>query len=181
MKTFCSRIKSRPRNEYHRPNLPNRWIVISLIVVPGVFCFALLFLSGLLPITQAGQGDLDPSFGNGGRVVTDFNNGSTDYLGRIAVQPDGKIVAVGSSNNKFALLRYNSDGTLDPSFGIGGKVTTTIANVNESASGLVLLPDGKIMISGSIALPAYDDTSFALLRYNANGSFDTTFGNGGIV
>lgn len=132
-------------------------------------------------ITYAADGDLDPSFGNGGKVITDFNN-SVDYLNRIAVQPDGKIVAVGNTypSPRGALARYNPDGTLDTTFGNGGKVIT-VASVRESASGLLLLPDGKIVISGSIDLPSTQDTSFALLRYNSDGSLDTTFGNGGTV
>jgi len=132
-------------------------------------------------MARATDGDLDPTFGTGGKVVTDF--GSTDWLSAIAVQPDGKIVAIGDvhPSGKFALARYNSDGSLDATFGNGGKVITVIANVQEFASGLLILPNGKIMISGTIALPSSSDSSFALLRYNSDGSLDTTFGNSGIV
>src|ERR1051325_1525148 len=113
----------------------------SNLAVPAIF----LFLS-IGPIAQATDGDLDPTFGTGGKVVTDFNS-SSDWLSRIAVQPDGKIVAIGDTHpsNKFALARYNSNGTLDTTFGNGGKVVTVIANVRESAAGLLLLPNGKIM------------------------------------
>ena len=116
----------------------------------------------------AADGDLDPTFGTGGKVVTDFNN-SNDWLSRIAVQPDGKIVAIGDTHpsHKGALARYNPDGTLDATFGNGGKVIT-VANVRESAAGLLILPDGKILISGSIDLPSSYDTSFALLRFNSD-------------
>ena len=136
---------------------------------------------GVWQTAQATDGDLDPTFGNGGKVVTDFNN-STDWLSRIAVQPDGKIVAIGDTHpsHRGALARYNPDGTLDATFGNGGKVIT-VATVRESAAGLLILPDGKIMISGSISLPSEFDTSFALLRFNSDGSVDSTFGNGGIV
>src|SRR3954463_6884040 len=140
----------------------------------------LMFLSSGL-VAVAAEGDLDPSFGAGGKVVTDFNN-STDWLSRIGVQSDGKIVAIGvpPPSHKGALARYNPDGTLDATFGNGGKVIT-VANVRESAAGLLILPDGKIMISGSIDLPSSQDTSFALLRYDSDGSIDPTFGNGGTV
>jgi uncharacterized delta-60 repeat protein len=146
---------------------------------------ALFFLLASLQIALAADGDLDLTFGIGGKVVTDFNN-STDWMSRIAVQPDGKIVAIGESSApsdfpKFALARYNPDGSLDATFGNGGKVITVIAEVREYAHGLVLLPDGKIMISGSIDQPTQSDTSFALLRYNSDGSLDTTFGQGGLV
>jgi uncharacterized delta-60 repeat protein len=141
----------------------------------------LLLFSGSWRTAQAADGNLDPTFGNGGTVVTDFNS-STDWLSRIAVQPDGKIVAIGDTHpsHKGALARYNPDGTLDATFGNGGKVVT-VANVRESANGLLILPDGKILISGSIELPSSYDTSFALLRFNSDGSVDSSFGNGGIV
>ncbi|MDQ6656227.1 MAG: dockerin type I domain-containing protein [Verrucomicrobiota bacterium] len=138
-------------------------------------------LAALAYPAPAADGDLDPTFGTGGKVVTDFNN-STDWLSRVAVQPDGKIIAIGDTHpsHKGALIRYNPDGTLDATFGSGGKVITP-ASVRESAAGLLLLPDGKIMTSGSIDLPSMQDTSFALVRFNADGSIDPTFGNGGIV
>jgi uncharacterized delta-60 repeat protein len=149
----------------------------------GLVCFAamLLLFPGSWRTAQAADGDLDPTFGNGGTVVTDFNN-STDWLSRIAVQPDGKIVALGDTHpsHRGALSRYNPDGTLDSTFGNGGKVIT-VANVRESTHGLLILPDGKIMISGSISLPNETDTSFVLLRFNSDGSVDSTFGNGGTV
>src|ERR1043165_8044635 len=99
------------------------------------FVAMLLLLFGSWRMAQAADGDLDPTFGTGGKVVTDFNS-SSDWLSRIAVQPDGKIVAIGDAHpsNKFALARYNSNGTLDTTFGNGGKVVTVIANVRESAA-----------------------------------------------
>ena len=145
------------------------------------FMVMLLSLAGSWRMVQAADGDLDATFGNGGKVVTDFNN-STDWLSRIAVQPDGKIVAIGDTHpsHRGALARYNPGGTLDPTFGNGGKVIT-VANVRESAAGLLILPDGKIMTCGSIDLPNSQDTSFVLLRFNSDGSVDPTFGNGGTV
>jgi uncharacterized delta-60 repeat protein len=144
---------------------------------------SVLLFSATGQMARAADGDLDPTFGNGGKVVTDFSS-STDWLSLIAVQPDGKIVAAGVSNpgHKYALARYNPDGTLDTTFGNGGKVTTVLPNnVQGGADGLLLLPGGKIMICGSINLPSSSDSSFALLRYNSDGSLDSTFGNGGVV
>jgi uncharacterized delta-60 repeat protein len=140
-----------------------------------------LLLAASAQLASAADGDLDPTFGNGGKVVTDFNN-SNDWLSRIAVQPDGKIVAIGDTHpsHRGALARYNPDGTLDATFGNGGRVIT-VATVRESAAGLLILPDGKIMISGSISLPSEFNSSFALLRFNSDGSVDSTFGNGGTV
>jgi uncharacterized delta-60 repeat protein len=145
------------------------------------FLAMLLLLSGNWRTALAADGDLDPTFGNGGKVVTDFTS-STDWMSRIALQPDGKIVATGDTHpsHRGALARYNPDGTLDATFGNGGKVIT-VANVRESAAGLLILPDGKIMTCGSIDLPNSQDTSFVLLRFNSDGSVDPTFGNGGTV
>lgn len=175
---------SRLRDFLPHANSSTRRLDQSLKVVL-VIIFAAVFVLWGERRAQAADGDLDPTFGSGGKVITDFNN-TEDQLYRIAIQPDGKIVAIGSTrtsseSSKYALARYNPDGTLDATFGIGGKVKTVIANVLESATGLIILPNGKIMIAGSIAQPAASDSSFALLRYNANGSLDTTFGNGGIV
>ena len=91
----------------------------SVIVLLGI-----LLAGGLQ--AWAADGDLDLSFGSGGKVVTDFN-ANNDWLSKISVQPDGKIVAVGDVHpgGKFALARYNPDGTLDATFGNGGKVITT--------------------------------------------------------
>jgi len=130
----------------------------------------------------AAAGDPDPTFGTGGFVTTDFNNGN-DWMGKVAVQKDGKIVAIGESFSpgKFALARYNSDGSLDTTFGNGGKVITVIANVREAAFGLLLLPNSKILISGTIDLPTSTNRSWAILRYNPDGSLDSTFGSNGIT
>ena len=164
--SFSKRQRSRT-GEFRR-----EWLLVGA---------ALFFLLASWRMAQAADGDLDPTFGNGGKVVTDFNN-STDWLSRIAVQPDGKIVAIGDTfpSRRGALARYNPDGTLDATFGNGDKVIT-VASVRETASGLLLLPDGKIMISGTISVPTEFDTSFLLLRFNSDGSVDPTFGNGGTV
>ena len=87
-----------------------------------------LFVS--VQIMKAADGDLDPTFGTGGKVLTDLSH-STDWANAVAIQPDGKIVVVGTtykqndySDEDFAVARYNADGTLDTSFGQGGKVRT---------------------------------------------------------
>src|SRR2546423_636525 len=141
-----------------------------------VFAAAIMFLFlGSQQITRAADGDLDPSFGSGGKVITDFNN-STDYLNRIAVQPDGKIVAIGDTHpsHKGALARYNPDGTLDATFGNGGTVVNDFGQGLESyAIQLIIQPDGKLIIAGE---SSYE---FLVARYNPNGTLDSTFGFGG--
>jgi uncharacterized delta-60 repeat protein len=118
------------------------------------------------------DGSLDTSFGSSGQVTTDF--GTTDLASGVALQADGKIVVAGSSGGNFALARYHADGSLDSSFGSGGKVTTS----SGSAAVVALQTDGKILVAGR-SVGAGDD--FALLRYNADGSLDSSFGSGGKV
>ena len=114
----------------------------------------------------AADGALDPTFGIGGVVTTDF--GGNDYAFALALQPDGKIVTGGTTTTGFALARYNGNGSLDASFGQGGKVTTAASN---GATAVVLQPDGKIVAAGRDLL----------VRYNSNGSLDPSFGSGGRV
>ena len=90
--------------------------------------FAILFLIPGIPRSeQAAPGDLDFTFGTGGIVTTAIGT-AEDKVNSLAIQPDGKLVAAGYSyngvQNKFALVRYNTDGSLDSSFGSGGIVTT---------------------------------------------------------
>ena len=130
----------------------------------------------------AADGALDPSFGTGGKVMTAIG-ASIDYAYSVAVQPDGKIVAAGytfnGANNDFALVRYNANGSLDSTFGVGGRVTTAIGTSDDYVYAVAVEPDGKIAAAGS----SYNglDFDFALARYNANGSLDGTFGTGGTV
>jgi uncharacterized delta-60 repeat protein len=137
---------------------------------------------GKAPVLAA-DGDLDTTFGNGGRVITDVSG--NDNLTDIALAPDGKIVAVGltfagTSSPRIAVVRYNSNGTLDTTFGTGGKVITQIS-FGAVANAVVVQPDGKVLVGGHVYVPSSVDTSFVLLRYNTDGSLDASFGSGGIV
>ncbi|HVF89842.1 MAG TPA: hypothetical protein VNH22_07235 [Blastocatellia bacterium] len=130
------------------------------------------------------DGSLDPSFGSGGKVVTDFF-GSVDFAFDALLQPDGKIVVAGQvltppSNVDFAVARYNSDGSLDLSFGIGGKATLDFSSGSEDVRAVMLQPDGKIVVAGFVDTGG-GNTDFALARFNADGSLDTSFGIGGKV
>jgi uncharacterized delta-60 repeat protein len=133
------------------------------------------------------DGDLDPTFGTDGKVLTDFDH-STDIAYAVAIQADGKLVVVGTtyrdndfSNEDFAVARYNPDGTLDKTFGAGGKVQTDFPGLAAVASSVVIQPDGKIVVAGG-AFPLFTFLGdFKVVRYNSNGSLDTSFGDGGIV
>ena len=137
----------------------------------------------------AQQGDVDQAFGNAGVMTSKVLQ--TNSTNGVAVQTDGKIVVVGGSytfipnatTEVAQVLRYNADGTLDATFDGDGIVTTAISGATLGNSSMfwdvVIQPDGKIVAAGSTSTGV--DQDFAVVRYNANGSLDTTFGTGGIV
>jgi uncharacterized delta-60 repeat protein len=128
-------------------------------------------------VAGAARGDLDPSFGSGGKVTTDF--GGYDVASAVAIQADGKVVAAGFTDANvgggvfdFALARYNTDGSLDPSFGSGGKLTTDFGSFNDGAEAIAIQSDGKIVAAGSTKVGDVlgRDYDFALARYRARPS-----------
>ena len=125
------------------------------------------------------NGSIDPSFGSLGKVATSVT-GSEDRARALAIQSDGKIVAVGSGSQTWALARFNSDGTFDNSFGSAGKVSTIFFGADDAAHAVVIQGDGKIVVAGRITTLT-SRQRFALVRYNADGSVDTSFGSGGKV
>ena len=130
------------------------------------------------------NGSLDTSFGNGGEVITDFGH-TYDYGRSVVVQADGKILMAGYSNAKgsnydFTVVRYNSDGSLDTSFGSGGKVFTPVGSRDDYAYAITLQKDNKILVAGT-ALGSDGTKDFALLRYNSDGSLDASFSADGKV
>ena len=107
------------------------------------------------------SGTLDTSFGTGGLVTTDFG-GNNDVANAITIQPDGKIVLAGysqnsSGNDSFALARYNVNGSLDTSFGTGGLVTSSFGDGHDQATGVAIDAAGGIIVSGSSYLDASAD------------------------
>ena len=147
-------------------------------------------------VRYAKDGSLDSTFGSAGKVTTDFTNAargvSLDKAYAMAIQSDGKIVAVGSAAGDvdFAVARYNTDGSLDTSFASGGKYTTYSLNSptyyfsGGSATGVALQADGKIVVVGYIynspqhlSSNQYD---FVVMRFNTSGTLDSSFGSGGV-
>ncbi len=124
------------------------------------------------------DGMFDTSFASIGWTATNFSTGNTCYAMRI--QDDGKIVAVGSSND-FFLTRYNIDGTIDTSFGTNGIVTTDIAGNSDSARSIIIQSDGKIVVAGSSVNSDGFTTSMVLARYHINGILDNSFGTNGVM
>jgi len=131
------------------------------------------------------DGNFDPSFAGTGKVFTPMAPlGKPAYANALLIQPDGKIVVAGSSessatNLDITLVRYNQDGNLDPNFGMGGKVVTSLSAGRDEAQDVIMQSDGKIVVGGKSFNGKYDD--FALVRYHSNGTLDNTFGINGVV
>src|SRR3990172_8506241 len=164
-------------NPYRKPGR----FFINTAVGGFVFVLSLAFAG----MSLAAPGDLDDTFGTGGKVTTDFNN-HTDSAYGLAIQSDGKIVAAGVSYyynyidyfGAFALARYNPDGSLDTTFGTEGKVLTDF-NVLPEFGALAIQPNGKIIVAGASFSPYTTGSDFALARFNPGGSPDGTVGTGG--
>ncbi|MEI7696295.1 MAG: delta-60 repeat domain-containing protein, partial [Chlorobium sp.] len=121
------------------------------------------------------NGTLDTSFNGGATVTTDF--GGDDMVSDVVMQSDGKILVVGYSlnrTNNISIARYNSDGSLDNTFSGDGKIMVDYGG-NEQGYAVTVDPDGKILVSG------HSDSNVVLLRYNADGTPDTTFSGDGLV
>lgn len=129
-------------------------------------------------------GGIDATFGTNGHIVIDVNGG-TDEAYDVAIQPDGKIVVVGYgdmgfSNNSYesVVYRFNTDGTPDNTFSFDGKVITTVSSDVDLFRKVLLQPDGKII---GIGFAFTTDLNGTLVRYNADGTLDNTFGTSGKV
>jgi uncharacterized delta-60 repeat protein len=125
-------------------------------------------------------GTLDTTFGGTGEVTTSFD-GYTERAYGVAIQADGRIVAAGYTyangvGYKFAVARYNSDGSLDNSFGISGRVTTSFGGSGAWADSVTLQADGRIVAAGYASDGG--GYKFALARYNSDGTLDTSLGTG---
>ena len=132
--------------------------------------------------------DLDPTFGDGGVVLTDFGE-SYDWAYALALRSDGTILVAGvsdaSGSKDFALARFGPNGTLDRNFGRGGLVTERVRSLTtDIVHGIAVQPDGKILVAGV----TYEDVltlrphgDFMLARYLPNGQTDLGFGLGGVI
>jgi uncharacterized delta-60 repeat protein len=120
---------------------------------------------------HAAPGDLDSSFGTGGKQTTDF--GDYDHGSAVAIQDDGKIVVAGRSGAGFRLARFRADGSLDPAFSADGMVTEPGGPF--SARFVAIQADGRIVVAGDSGM------DFALARYRTDGSLDPAFAGGSLT
>jgi uncharacterized delta-60 repeat protein len=144
--------------------------------------------SDVLLVRYLPDGRLDATFGVGGIVTTDFGAGEGGTA--LALQPDGKLVVAGvsgiSQSQNTILARYHPDGSLDESFGVGGKVSVNlgaignISNLQPSVAALLLQADGKLVVTGSWFNRVTPGNLF-VARFQADGTLDPTFGQAGAV
>jgi uncharacterized delta-60 repeat protein len=182
--------------------------VAGRVVTPGLTGHALVLqpdgmlvvgargTSGFMLVRYDSTGLIDPTFGTAGVAFTDFPDSVSTYssapvvLWGLALQPDGKLVAVGGGGTVIALARFEADGTLDATFGTGGHVTTDVdrGGYFPSSHGYAVLvqPDGKLAVAGVIKLVAATGDGFPsnvgialALRYDADGTLDTAFSSDG--
>ncbi len=128
------------------------------------------------------DGSLDTTFSGDGKLTTAIGSGD-DFGAEVIQQVDGKLVVAGSSHNgsddDFALVRYNSDGSLDTTFSGDGKLTTAIGSGYDSGGSVIQQADGKLVVAGRSYSGINYNYDFALVRYNSEGSLDTTFSGDG--
>ena len=143
-----------------------------------------------------GDGTFDSSFGDGGLITLAIPGSLTTEANAVAVQPDGKIVVVGTTQrqrsdvgadhcdfcSEAVIVRFTADGALDPAFGSGGTARVVAAlsgSLQAAGDDLSLLPSGKILVAAEPTRGA--EATFALARFNADGTLDSRFGSSGLV
>ncbi len=132
----------------------------------------------------AQPGTLDSDFSSDGKLTLAFNSSTNNIATCMVIQPNQKIIVAGTyfDGPKFnvAVARINEDGTLDGTFGTGGKFTTSYTLGDAKVNAMALQPDGKILLAGSwYGLLAQE--TFLIGRLNANGTPDSTFGSTGFI
>ncbi|MEO7210127.1 MAG: T9SS type A sorting domain-containing protein [Chitinophagaceae bacterium] len=146
----------------------------------------IIFVSGANVLDRFNpDGTYDQSFGKHGRTTLYFRGKFFTSNNRFILQPDGKIVGIGEyypeGDKVFSgVFRCNPDGSIDSSFGVNGLDSVEIENQAYS-SGIILQPDGKIVVSGTAEKEEYDDRRNFIYRLMSNGGLDASFGEGGIV
>ena len=161
-------------------------VVIGIVLLAGRGTGAQLTPSSALaqapglaqPVASAKTGGLDTSFGRDGKVVTNLTR-RNDAASALAIQADGKIVL--ARGGGFGVARYSSDGTLDASFSGDGRAFVNFTSGYDSASGVAIQADGKIVAVGMTGSGPDKHPMFALARWNSGGTLDATFGVKGKV
>ncbi len=155
-------------------------VVVGLEAPPGA-------LGSVVLIRYNVDGTLDSTFGSGGVVEVATNSVLVEYTlhnAAVAIQPDGKIVVAASTATRspssitscnMLVLRFNTDGSLDTSFGQNGETDIQLAQGMAAANAIAVLPSGQIVVAGT-NLAGYIGPEFVVARLTSSGALDTTFG-----
>ena len=142
--------------------------------------------SGLALVAYRHDGTLDPTFGTGGIVITQFGSTVTASGAALAADHQGRLVQLGvyvdsvAAKEQFVLVRYRRNGTLDPTFGTGGIVLSDFGAQIKAVSAIAIQHDGRIVVAGAVFLPTSPSgANAALARYESDGALDASFGTGG--
>lgn len=152
----------------------------------GALLLAIVGLLLWLTPAFAQAGRLDPTFGQAGRVLTKVPGPTTAIANAAALQSDGKILVAGGlgAGQAIGVVRYDTNGSLDGSFGKSGIAVANIpTNILSSATGVAVQVDGRIVAGGTMYLLSGANAfiGLGLVRFNENGSLDTSFGSGGVA
>ena len=174
---FAIKIRTKAIQANRKISFGGRRVLLLLLSVASGLALPVLVYA------QCQAGALDTSFNGTGKATTPIGTNYDEAFG-VAIQSDGKIVVGGfgviGSGGDFAVVRYTSDGMLDPSFNGTGKVTTPIGSGIDQGYSVAIQSDGKIVLAGFALLPG-SDNDFAVVRYNSNGSLDSSFNGTGKV
>jgi uncharacterized delta-60 repeat protein len=174
-------------------NWPPESLFCQGIALTGEGKIVAAFSQGL--VRFHGNGRVDTSFGDG-NPVPGFQRGTVLYCTSMVQDSFGRLVLGGHRNGDFAIARYNTNGSLDTSFGSGGFTTVDLGTSSEFAGSVALAPDGKILVGGSIrqsqplnsqryaaktssVAPRHFQVQASLVRLHSNGSLDASFGDSG--
>lgn len=153
------------------------------IVVVG-YCTPVDYSGYFTLVRYNPDGSVDNDFGLNG-IVTTIIHGDEDIAFSGALQADGKIIAAGytwtGTDYDFAMIRFNTDGTRDLSFGTSGIVTTDFNSGHDTANQIVIEPDGDIVLVGYTGNSGFNEIDMAFARYHSDGELDQTFGGDGMV
>lgn len=140
--------------------------------------------SALLKLTE--NGNVDSTFGTNGRVIYSFGPSVGSKIRSLQIDQNERIIAVGEAYNydnlsfDLAAIRFNSNGSVDSSFGTSGNTKIDMQGRNDFGNCSALLPDGKILIAGN-AMNNPGNTNFAMIRLTPDGALDLSFGNSGKI
>jgi uncharacterized delta-60 repeat protein len=160
----------------------------KMLLVGLTFRSVAPFVYGIVVARYDADGVLDPTFGTGGVVALEDSAAGSFIVADAVLAPDGDVVVTGSfwpvdpeATDDVLLARFTGAGALDATFGVGGVVTTDVGAGDDGAAGVVLEPDGRVVVAGNHTATDGSTADALLARYDAGGVLDASFGMSGLV